>query len=68
MRQHLLTVLLFLAVVAATLILAIGGKYAWDAIEQRNRAGEVAIQLLEQIQQRQAAPLPGQPQGGGPQQ
>lgn len=71
MRQHLLTVLLFLAVVAATLVVALGGLYGWAAVSQRNQAGDLALQILQQVQQRQApapvAPAP-QPQGGEPQQ
>jgi hypothetical protein len=73
-RQHLYTVLLFLAVVASTLVLALGGIYTWVAIQQRNQAGETALQILNQIQQRQApqqapAPVVPQPeQGGEPQQ
>lgn len=72
MRQHLLTVLLFLAVVVTTLVVALGGMYAWVAIQQRNASGELALQILQQVQQRQApaapvAPAP-QPEGGEPQQ
>lgn len=67
MRQHLLTVLLFLAVVAATLVVALGGLYAYAAITQRNAAGDLALQILQKVQQRQApapvAPAPKPEEG-----
>ena len=67
MRQHLLTVLLFLAVVVTTLVVALGGMYAWVAIQQRNAAGDLALQILQQVQQRQApapvAPAPKPEEG-----
>lgn len=51
MRSHILTVLLFLAVVAATLVVALGGLYSIAAIQQRNKAGATAIEVIRQIQQ-----------------
>lgn len=72
MRQHLLTVLLFLAILGITIVILLGGLYSVTAIQQRNAAGAAAVQILQQIQQRQApaspiAPAP-QPEGGEPQQ
>lgn len=76
MRQHLYTVLLFLAVVAVTLVLALGGLFTMGAIQQRNRMGAAALSVLQQVQDGcrvnvQPAPAPPvlpQPGGGEPQQ
>jgi hypothetical protein len=60
-QEQLKTALLFLAVVVATIGVFMAGWYALDAIEQRNRAGETANQILQEVlrerQQRQAPPV-----------
>ncbi len=78
MRQHLYTVLLFLAVVAVTLVLALGGLFTMGAIQQRNQMGAAALSVIRQVEQGcavsvqpapPATPMPiPQPEGGEPQQ
>lgn len=64
MKAQLQTILLFLAVAAATLVVTLGGIYSWVAIQQRNRAGALAVEAIRQIQEgcsvsvQPAAPAP----------
>jgi hypothetical protein len=66
-NEKLKTALLFLAVFAGTLAVFMGGWYALDAIQQRNQAGELAIQILQDVQQqRRPAPVQQQQPGQAP--
>jgi len=65
-KEQLHTALLFLAVVAATLGVYLGGWYAFAAIQQRNKTGAAAVEVIRQIQQGcsvnvQPAPAPPVP-------
>jgi hypothetical protein len=69
-RKHLLTVLLFLGVVAATLVVTLGGIYTWVAIQQRNQAGMAAVNVIRQVQEGCAVsvkPAPAPPAAPQPQ-